>query len=378
MLRSRLMALTICAALALPGLARAQATDIQTPASHAFLIDAMTGTVLINKNGDELMPPSSMSKLMTAYMVFERLKAGTLKLTDTFPVSEKAWRTGGSKMFVRVGDRVSVQDLLRGVIVQSGNDACIVLAEGLAGDEDRFAAQMTERARQIGLTRSVFKNATGLPDPEHRVTARDLAILAQRIIQDFPDYYFYYSEIDFTYNNIKQGNRNPLLYKNMGADGLKTGHTEEAGFGLTASVKRGDRRLILVVNGLSSMDERSSESERLMEIGFREFDTYKLAPAGKAMAEAPVWLGQAQVVPLVPAKDLVVTLPRRLRDRVQATVTLTGPVPAPIQQGQALGELLLRADGMEPISVPLVAGQSVERMGFFSRALHRIKAVAWN
>lgn len=354
--------------------ALAQTLDIETPASHAFMMDASTGAVLMDKNADAIMPPSSMSKLMTAYMVFERLAAGTLKLDDTFTVTEQAWRTGGSKMFVHVGDRVSVEDLLRGVIVQSGNDASIVLAEGLAGTEERFAEQMTRKARELGLDRSVFKNATGLPDPEHRVTARELARLAQVIIERFPQYYHYYSEADFTYNKIKQGNRNPLLYKNMGADGLKTGHTEEAGYGLTASVKRGDRRLILVVNGLASMDERSKETERLLEVGFREFDNYRLARAGSALAEAPVWLGQSASVSLAPEKDMLVTLARRLRPDIKAVVRIEGPLPAPISKRQVVGTLVLTAPEMKPIELPLMATTDVPKQGFFSRAFGRIKA----
>jgi D-alanyl-D-alanine carboxypeptidase (penicillin-binding protein 5/6) len=269
-----------------PAVAGAQA--FETAARQAFMVDFQTGAVMYNKLGDELMPPSSMSKLMTAFMVFERLSAGTLHLTDQMGVSEKAWKTGGSKMFVHVGDRVSVEDLLRGVIIQSGNDACVVLAEGLAGSEERFAEQMTARARELGMTKSVFKNATGLPQDGHLMTPRELAFLAREIIVRFPQFYRFYSEISFTYNNIKQGNRNPLLYKNTGADGMKTGHTDAAGYGLTASAKRDGRRLILVVNGLKSMNERSRESERLLDWGFNEFDTYKIfSPAsGSACSRA--------------------------------------------------------------------------------------------
>ena len=230
-----------------------QAATMETQAEEAFLVDFQTGAVLLDKNADVRMPPSSMSKMMTAYMVFERLKDGRLSLDDELPVSEKAWRKGGSKMFVEVGDQVRVEDLLRGVIVQSGNDACIVLAEGLAGSEEAFAEQMTAKGREIGLTGSNFTNATGWPDENHYVTARDLATLAERIIVDHPEYYHYYSEKEFTWNDIRQGNRNPLLYRNVGADGLKTGHTEAAGYGLTASAMQNGRRLLLVVNGLPSV-----------------------------------------------------------------------------------------------------------------------------
>ena len=343
----------------LPAAARAQNIGIDTEAKQAFLIDDTTGTVLLAKNADELMHPSSMSKLMTVYMVFEKMAKGELKPEDTFTVSERAWRQGGSKMFVQIGSKVSVDDLLRGVVVQSGNDACIVLAEGLAGTEGAFAEQETKRARELGLTKSVFKNSTGWPDPEHLMTSRDLATLAHHVIQDFPQYYKLFSQIDFTYNGIKQGNRNPLLYKNLGVDGLKTGHTDEGGYGLTASAKRGDRRLILVVNGLNSMNERSHEPERLLEWGFREFDNYALFKAGDKIDEADVWLGSQPRVPLVLEHDLVVTLAKSARRDLKVKVVYDGPVPAPIQQGQPLAHLEVSAPNLESMSVPLVAASSV-------------------
>ena len=260
------LCLGLSAALLWPALAP-PAQALETRAREAFLIDVTTGTVLLEKDADVSMPPASMSKIMTAYLVFGALKEGRISLDDKLPVSEKAWRKGGSKMFVEVGSEVSVEDLLRGVIVQSGNDACIVLAEALAGSEEAFAEQMTRKAREIGMEGSTFTNSTGWPDPNHRMTARDLAILAERMVQDFPDFYHYYSEREFTYNGIRQGNRNPLLYKNLGADGLKTGHTEEAGYGLTASAERDGRRLVLVINGLESIKARSEEAERLIASG---------------------------------------------------------------------------------------------------------------
>ena len=271
---------------------------METQATHAFVIEAETGTVLLDKAADERMPPASMSKIMTAYVVFDMLKQGRAKLDDELPVSERAWRLQGSKMFVPLGGRISIDDLLKGMIIQSGNDACLVLAEGLAGSEEAFVDLMNQKAKEIGLKDSHFANVDGLPNPDHWMTARDLATLSHRTIQDFPEYYHYYSEMEYEYNNIKQGNRNPLLYKGVGADGLKTGHTEEAGYSLTASVKRDDRRIILVLGGLPTMKARAQESERLIEWAFREFNDYKLFAAGDKVDDAEVWLGSDPKVPL--------------------------------------------------------------------------------
>ncbi|MBD0275106.1 MAG: D-alanyl-D-alanine carboxypeptidase, partial [Acetobacteraceae bacterium] len=283
---------------------------LDTAAKQAFVVDYDTDAVLLEKNADERMPPSSMSKLMTMYMVFDMLKQGRLKLDQELPVSERAWRMGGSKMFVHVGNTVPVEALMRGVIVQSGNDACIVFAEAISGSEQQFAEAMNDKAREIGLTSSTFRNATGWPEPGHMMSVRDIATLSRHLLTDFPEFYPLFSEVEFTYNNIKQGNRNPLLYKNMGVDGLKTGHTEEAGYGLSASAMRNGRRLILVVHGLAGVNERSQESERLLEWGFREFDNMTIAKAGEPIETAPVWLGAAPTVPLTVAADVKVTLPR--------------------------------------------------------------------
>ncbi|MGD1880042.1 MAG: D-alanyl-D-alanine carboxypeptidase family protein [Kiloniellaceae bacterium] len=357
----------------LAGAAAQAAGTIETQAQQAFLVDFNTGAVLLDKNADELMPPSSMSKLMTAYVVFERLKDGRLSLEDKLTVSEKAWRMGGSKMFVEVGNQVGVEDLLRGVIVQSGNDACIVLAEGIAGSEEAFADILTETARTIGMTQSTFRNATGWPDPNHLVTARELSILAKRIILDHPEYYHYYAEKEFTWNEIRQGNRNPLLYKNIGADGLKTGHTEDAGYGLTASAEQDGRRLVLVVNGLPSVKARADESERLMSWGFREFDNYALFKAGDTVDAAPVWLGDEESVPLAIAEDLTVTLPRNDRNGMQVAVVYDSPVPAPISAGQEIAMLRVTWPGGVPIEVPLQAGADVEQLGSFGRIAASVK-----
>ena len=351
----------------------APAAAIETTAREAIIVDATTGRVLLEKNADDSMPPASMSKIMTTYLVFERLKDGRLSLDDELPVSEKAWRKGGSKMFVEVGELVRVEDLLRGVIVQSGNDACIVLAEGLGGTEEAFAAEMTRKGREIGLTGSSFANATGWPDPNQRMTARDLATLALRLIADFPEYYHYYGETEFTYAGIRQSNRNPLLYKSLGADGLKTGHTEEAGYGLTASAVQGDRRVILVLNGLESQKARSEESARLIGWAFREFGNYTLFKAGETVENAGVWLGVDPTVPLIAEQDMTVTLSRKARLDMEVTVVYDGPIPAPLEIGQQVATLVVTAPGEETVEIPLVAGAAVERLGFAGRITASVK-----
>jgi D-alanyl-D-alanine carboxypeptidase (penicillin-binding protein 5/6) len=340
---------------------------LDTGARQAFVIDYDTDAVLLEKNADERMPPSSMSKLMTMYMVFDMLKQGRFKLDQELPVSERAWRMGGSKMFVQIGATVPVEALMRGVIVQSGNDACVVFAEAVSGSEQQFAEAMNDKAREIGLTSSTFRNATGWPDPEHRTTCRDLARLAKRIIADFPEYYSYYNERSFRWNDISQENRNPALARVPGADGLKTGHTEEAGYGLTASVKRGERRLILVFNGLPTMRARAEESERLLEWGFREFENVSLFRAGEMIEEVPVHLGDRRTVPLVGARDVVVTLPRQWRRNLQARLRYDAPVAAPVAKGRELGRLEVSGQGVPPMSLPLLAGADVGRLGLVPR-----------
>lgn len=358
------------------------AAAIETVAREAILMDMETSTVLFEKNAHEPMPPASMSKLMTLYMVFERLKEGSLSLDDKFPVSENAWKRGGAKsgsstMFLLPNSQVRVEDLLHGIIVQSGNDACIVVAEALAGSEAAFAEQMTRKAKELGLENSRFVNATGWPDPDHRMTAHDLAILAKQTIENFPEYYEFYAETEFTYNDIRQMNRNPLLYKGMGVDGLKTGHTENAGYGLTASAERDGRRLILVVNGLESKQQRSDEPQRLLEWGFREFRNYALFTAGETVENVPVWLGQQPTVPAVIGDDVKLTLARKHRDEMKATVVYESPVPAPITQGQQLATVRLTAPGMETRELPLYAAQDIERLGFFGRITAALEFLIW-
>ncbi len=367
-------AATVAAALVAAGLVLpARAASIETIAKQAVLIDLTTDTVLFEKNAEQRMPPSSMSKIMTIYMVFEALKQGELSLDRVFKVSERAWRMQGSKMFVELDKDIKVDDLIKGVIVQSGNDACIVLAEGLAGSEPAFAEKMNKRAREIGLTSTNLTNATGWPDPNHYMTAHDLAVLAQRLIEDFPEYYHYYSIRDFTYHGIKQGNRNPLLYRGIGADGLKTGHTDAAGYGLTASAEREGRRLILVVNGLPSMQARADESARLIEWGFREFNAYSLFKAGDAIDEVPVWLGAQDTVPVTVPKDLKVTMARADRPNMKVTLVANQPVAAPIKKGDQVGKLVIVAPGAPAKEVPVVAAADVEKLGFVGRALAAAK-----
>lgn len=350
------------------GLAPAgQAGTIDTLAKQAILIDASTGTVLFEKNADQRMPTSSMSKILTMYLVFDALKSGRIKMTDTMPVSERAWRMQGSKMFVELHNQIKVEDLIQGVIIQSGNDACIVLAEGLNGSEEAFARAMNAKAAELGLHNSNFMNSTGWPHDNHYSTARDLSILAQRMIKDFPEYYRYYSQRTFTYHNIPQGNRNPLLYRNIGVDGMKTGHTEAAGYGLTASAQRDGRRLILVVNGLDSMQKRADEAAKLIEWGFREFELYALFDAGEVVEEAPVWMGIQPTVPLVVDGGLNVTMAPPERKSLKVTMVLDVPVPAPVAQGQALGKLVLTGPGFITREVPLVAKVPVERLNLFGR-----------
>jgi D-alanyl-D-alanine carboxypeptidase (penicillin-binding protein 5/6) len=345
----------------------AWAAVVETPATQAIMIDHRTKSVLFEKNADERMPPSSMAKLMTIYMLFERLADGRLKMGDRFEISEKAWKMGGSKMFVEVGKKVRVEDLIRGVIVQSGNDACVVIAEGIAGTEEAFAELMNEKARQIGMTGSHFTNSSGWPDPDQYVTARDLSVLAIRLIDDFPQFYKMFSEKTFTYSGIRQGNRNPLLYKRVGADGLKTGHTEAAGFGLVASAERDGTRLVLVVNGLDSVNQRSRESERLMNFGFREFGSYALFKGGEVVDRAAVWLGDEDDVPLVIEKPLDIMLARKSRRQLKVSMHYTGPIPAPVEKGDTVGYLRVEAPDIDPLKVPLVAGADVPRLGVFGR-----------
>lgn len=357
--------------------ANAALPTIDTSAKQAVMIDYNTGTVLFAKNAEERTAPSSMAKMLTLYVLFERIKEGRVKMDDTLAVSEKAWRTGGSKMFVKVGSRVRIEDLIQGIAVQSGNDACVVVAEGLAGSEQAFAEEMNKQAQKLGMKNSHFVDASGLPDPDQYVTVTDLAILARHIMKDFPDFYHYFSEINFTYNGIKQGNRNPLLYKKLNVDGVKTGHTESGGYGLTVSALRDGRRLVLVLNGMSSVNERSRESEKLLDWGYREWNNYALFKTGDKVADADVWLGTQTSIPLVVGRDLVVTMPRFERDKMKVTVSYSGPVPAPISKGAAIGSVRVETPDLPAIELPVAAADSVDRLGFFGRIGAAVRYLVW-
>ena len=356
------------------------ATAPANDAKNAYMVDFDTGRVLYEKEGGTRMPTSSMSKMMTAYMVFEQLKEGHLHFDDKFPVSEHAWRTGGavtesSVMFLQLNSTARVEDLLRGMIIQSGNDAAIVLAEGIGGSEQAFAERMNIKAQELGMSDSHFMNASGLPDPEHYSTARDLATLATRLINDFPEYYHFFSEKSFTWDGHEQGNRNPLLYRNIGVDGLKTGHAEEAGYGLTASGIESGHRLILVMNGLPSMQARADEPATLLEWGWHEYRLFDLFKPGEVMDEAPVWMGETKTVPVAVDRDAKLSLTNAERHDLKATIVYDGMATAPIAAGQKLGTIHVTAPNIDPIDIPLLATAAVPKLGAAARviaALHSI------
>ena len=353
------------------------AADIDTSAEFAYVTDFASGKVLMDKDPDSPMKPASMAEIMTVYVAFQRIADGSLSLDDTFLISEKAWRKGGSKTFVEVGKQVAVRDLLMGVVVQSGNDAAIAIAEGISGTESGFAEEMNYVARQLGMTNTVFKNATGWPDPDQVTTARDLNILATALIrdfpsQDFPDLYPMFAEKTFTYNGIKQGNRNPLVYGTQGADGLKTGHTEESGYGLVGSAMREGQRVVMVLNGMTSMKQRSSESRRLMDLMFREFRQYRFFDKGQAVDRAAVWLGNEPRVDLVLEEPLHLVLSRTDRRRMKMSVQWNDPVPAPVTAGQKIGTLTLDFPD-RTMSYDLTAAKDVAELGMFDRVGEALK-----
>lgn len=347
------------------------AQTMSSPANQAILIEAKTGDVLFEKNSDEQMTPSSMSKLMTIYIAFQQLQSGSISLTDEFTVADtptwQKWRRQGSTMWLNAGDVVTIEDLLRGIIVQSGNDACAQLAMAIAGDEGVFINMMNDEAANLGLTNSHFMNTNGWPDPDHVMSARDIAILSQALATKFPEYYPMFAEKEYTYADVTQANRNRLLFRMEGADGLKTGHTEAGGYGLASSAVEGDRRLILVVNGMTSDNARISESQRLLNYGFRNFNIYDMLKEGQTIDNASVWLGKEPTVPLVAEHDVTISMNRQARRNMTAKVIYDGPISAPIEKGQPLATLELSGEGMETQTYPLVAGASVGTLGGFSR-----------
>ena len=341
---------------------------LDTAAKWAFVIDFNSGATLLDKDADATMPPSSMTKLMTMYIVYGLLKSGRLSLNQELPVSEKAWKMQGSKMFVPLGGQVRVEDLIRGVVVDSGNDACLVLAEAIAGSEDQFVDLMNQKAAEIGLTNTHYRNCTGWPDPDQHMSCRDIATIARHVIAEYPEYYHYDGERSFKYNNIEQENRNPLVQKGL-ADGLKTGHTDAGGFGVVASGLRGNRRVIVVLNGMVSMHVRREESERLLEWSFREFENVTLFTAADTVEAAKVWLGTASSVPLVGGRDLTITMPRQWRQTAKIEIQYQSPVTAPVNRGEVLGKLLVSGQGVPAMDVPLLAGTDVPRQGLPGRAI---------
>lgn len=350
----------------------AVAQTFDTRASAAFVIDQSTGTVLLSKDADAPLPPASMSKLMTLYMAFEAIADGRLDINETLPVSEHAMSFGGSTMFLDTTDRVSVEDLLRGIIVLSGNDACVVIAEALSpdGTEAGFSRMMTERAREMGMMHSTFTNASGWPAAGHRMSMRDLGILAERLIVDYPTYYPLFSETEFAFDgrapqNVR--NRNPLLTLNIGADGLKTGHTQEAGYGLVGSAKQGDRRIIFVITGLDTTQARAEEAERIVTWAFRQFAQRDVARGGTRIAQAEVWMGETPLVGLTLRDDLSMLVPTSGGSGISAEVVYNGPLEAPIAQGDEVAELVIRLADLPETRIPLIAEADVARGGFSSQ-----------
>ena len=370
-------------ALARDGLPPKSPGTFETKAKHAILMDADANLVLYEKDADTLMPPASMSKLMTLAVVFRELKAGRLKLDDQFKVSEHAWRTGGapsgsSAMFAPLNSMVSIEDLIQGITVQSGNDACIVLAEGISGTEEAFAKQMNDYAKEIGLTRSHFVNSTGLPADGHVMTARELAVLAHYLIVTYPDYYHYFGQKDFKFNKHTYTNRNPLIFSDLGVDGLKTGYIEAAGYGLVASAKRGDQRLIIVVNGLESKKEREEEPRKLIEWGFKNFKPFRLFDQGETVSDALVWGGTQHYVPLVGSGDINIILPATADPKVRAAIVYKGPIKAPIRKGDRVAVLrITAADSTATNEIPLYAGDNIDQSNFAMRGLDSLLVLAF-
>ncbi|MCH2250687.1 MAG: D-alanyl-D-alanine carboxypeptidase [Cognatishimia sp.] len=363
----RLLASVLCAALL-----AAPVSAFENRAKAGFVIDHTTGTILFSKRADEALPPASMSKLMTLYMAFEAVRDGRLNMEEKLPVSQHAMNYGGSTMFLDTTDRVKVADLIRGIIVLSGNDACAVIAETLSpdGTEAGFARQMTLRARQLGMTSSTFANSNGWPAPGHRMSMRDLALLANRLITDFPEFYPMFAETKFEFDGRAPqnvNNRNPLLRLGVGADGLKTGHTQEAGYGLVGSAKQGPRRVIFAVSGMTSAKERAEVSEQIVNWAFRQFSTKTILRAGKRVAEADVWMGDMPRVGLVATDDIDILVPVSTGDDIAAEVVYNGPLQAPIEQGQEVAELVIKAGDLPEVRVPLVAENAVTAGGFSVR-----------
>ena len=375
---TRSLAATVLGLFASLAVLIAPAQGITTEAKQAIVVDAETGTVLYEKNARQQMAPSSMTKTLTAYVIFNALRAQQLTLDTEFTVSEKAWRRGGSTMWLERGQKVSVKDLLIGLIVVSGNDAAIVLAEGFAGSEEEFAQIMNATAVAIGMLDSNFVNASGWPDEGHLSTAWDLHVLGRRLISDHPDFYSYFSRDSFKFNDIIQNNRNPILHDEfLGVDGIKTGHTNAGGFGVMISAVRDKRRVIIVLNGTTSKADRKTEAERLTDWALRAYGNYSLFRAGQVIEHAPVWLGQEDSVPLVAQYGLRMTLPRHTYENLRAQVNYRSPIPAPVQVGQEIGTLILSGPGIDPEEIPVIAGASVDSVGRLERVSTGIRYIVF-
>ncbi len=374
----------ILIALAVFSTATFPVSAFETGARAAYVVDLNTGMVLMDKQADVPLPPASMSKLMTLNMLFEALDEGRVALDDRFGVSARASSLGGSTMFLTERDRPTVEELIKGIVVLSGNDACVVVAEGLSGTEEEFARHMNQRAASLGMTSATFANSSGWPHPEHRISLRDLAFLAVRIITEFPEYYGYFGMREFEWDGRapqNRFNRNPLLKLDIGADGLKTGHTQEAGYGLVGSAKQGNRRIVFVLAGLNSERERAEVSEQVVSWAFRQFVEKEIAVKGEALAELPVWRGKQSAVKLVAPDDISLLIPAVGLGETSTTLSYRTPVEAPIKEGQVLGELVVRIDGMPENRISLVADQDVDRGGFISRiaaAAIVLFDAAWN
>lgn len=380
----RALAILAVGLASLPAAAASQTqSEITTKTRQAILMDADSGAVLYQHNADELMAPASMSKLMTLAVIFKALKTGQIRLEDEFLMSVNAWRNGGapsgtSAMMVPVNTKETLEALLQGIIVQSGNDACIAIAEGMAGTEEAFARVMTEEARKLGLTKSTFRNSTGLHDPEHLMTARELAFLARHLIRDFPEYYGRFAQREYQYRKHRFFNRNPILTTELGVDGLKTGYTKEAGYGIAASAKQGNRRLILVINGLERQDERKNEAVKLLEWGFKTLTEYKLFDVGEVVGQARVWGGSRMFLPLVGADGVQVVFPRLpANQRLRAEIIYKSPLKAPIAKGDVVARLRISTPSQAVSEVPLVAAEDVAAAGVLSRGLDTLVHMAF-
>ncbi len=340
---------------------------IATTAKYAVIMDFDTENILLDKSANIRIYPASMSKLMTLYILFEQISEGSISLDSEFLVSQKAWKKGGSKMFVEVGSYVKIKDLLKGIIVQSGNDACIVVAEGISGSEQAFADLMNSKAKELGLQNSNFKNSTGWPDKDHYMTPYDLALLSKKIINNFPSFFNMFREKEFTFNNIKQGNRNPLLYSYKFSDGLKTGYTEESGFSLAATAEKSGRRLIAVLSGMNSVKERKDETIKLLEWGFREYININLFEVNETIVEADVWLGNKAIIELITKEDINFTLHKKNINNYSATVVYDNPIAAPIKTNTQYGKLIIKNTYKGILTYPLYAKENIKKAGIFKK-----------